>query len=60
MFVKTYYRNQLYESKFIDFDYLSMDDKYVYVGMFANAQTIARFSNVKLEDKHRRFLCKRS
>lgn len=49
VFVKTYYRNQLYESKFIDFDYLSMDDKYVYVGMFANAQTIARFSNVKLE-----------
>ena len=49
VFVKTYYRNQLYESKFIDFDYLSMDDKYVYVGMVANAQTIARFYNVKLE-----------
>lgn len=47
--VKTTYRGKEYVTKYIDFDYLAMDPEYVYVGMFATKQTIARFSNVKLE-----------
>ena len=51
VFVNTTYRGKTYKSQYIDFDYLSMDDKYVYVGMFANNQTLVRFSNVILEIK---------
>ena len=51
VFVDTIYRGEKYSSKYIDFDYLSLDDKYVFVGMFANNQTIVRFTNVKLEIK---------
>ncbi len=53
VYVNTIYRGVSYKNQYIDFDYLAMDEKYIYVGMFANKQTIVRFSNVELEIKNK-------
>lgn len=44
--VKTIYNNKTYENKYIDFDYLNLDQRYIYVGMFSANTTVINFSNV--------------
>ncbi len=48
VFVNTIYRGKKYSTKYIDFDYLSLDEKYVYLGMFSTKCTLVRFENVVL------------
>lgn len=50
--IKTIYKNKEYENKYIDFDYLNLDQKYIYVGMFSTNTTVVEFSNVVFEYKN--------
>ena len=40
------YKGQTYTKDYPDFDLLSVDSKYIYVGMFANRGTTVEFTNV--------------
>ena len=43
------YNSKPYSKNFFDFDLVSKDNKYIYVGMFVSRATIVEFSDVSLE-----------
>ena len=43
------YDGKTYKEEFIDFDILSLDNKYLFIGMFSNGGTIVEYSDVKFE-----------
>ena len=47
--VKLIYKNKTYERQFVDFDYLSKDLYYIFVGMFSTSGTLVEFSNVQFK-----------
>lgn len=47
--VTVIYNGQTYSSSSVDFDFLAVDNDYMYVGMFANRGTVIEFTNVEFE-----------
>ena len=47
--VSVTYKGQTYTKTYVDFDFVAVDNGYMYVGMFANRGTVVEFTDVSFE-----------
>ena len=47
--VSVTYKGQTYTKTYVDFDFVAVDNGYMYVGMFANRGTVVEYTDVSFE-----------